>query len=203
MRRLIEILIIGTVALVIGGMLYYRATNQTLEHDADFVAGEVRRFELEIKVRAATTSAELTERAWPMTIDPAWFESPPQNTLVSRDRPWVEVAPPEHAELFDPVYRIALDPTLASFWYNPYQGVIRARVPIAINDEQALRLYNRINGTRLTELYATPPLAPEKDPDAEKNSAEQTDDPDSIFFRTHTENERGKPGSRVSGAGGG
>lgn len=203
MRRLIEIVIAGTVAVVIGGMLYYRANHQTLEQDAAFVADEVRRFELEIKVRAATTSTQLTGREWPMTIDPAWFDRPPQNTLVSRDRPWVEVAPPEHAELFDPVYRIALDPTLASFWYNPYQGVIRARVPIAINDEQALRLYNRINGTWLTELYATPPQVHKKDPDTENNSSEQTDDPDGTFFRTHTENESDEPASRVSGAGDG
>ena len=95
MRRVVELVIVLTVVGVIGWMVHYRMNAQNLGKEAAFVRMEVRRFELEIKVRAATEDAELTGRDWPMTIDPAWFDAPPQNTLVSRDRPWVDVAPPE------------------------------------------------------------------------------------------------------------
>ena len=174
---------------------------QNLDEDAVFVRQEVRRFELEIKLRAATENAELTGRDWPMTIDPAWFKSPPQNTLVSRDRPWVDVAPPEHADLSNPVMRLAMDHTYASFWYNPYQGIIRARVPMAINDEQALGLYNLVNATSLTNLYAAPPAIIEPDPAPEDEELNDPNSIDRLFFQTHTENESGEATRKVSGAG--
>ncbi len=205
MRRVVDIVIVLSVAGVIGWMVHYRMNAQNLDEDAVFVRQEVRRFELEIKLRAATENAELTGRDWPMTIDPAWFESPPQNTLVSRDRPWVDVAPPEHADLSNPVMRLAMDHTYASFWYNPYQGIIRARVPMAINDEQALRLYNEVNGTSLIKLYVAPPVVAEAEPVSAPDEDEPNDPNsiDQIFFRTHTENESGKTVKRLSGAGDG
>jgi len=168
MRRIVEVIVVLGIVGLFAWMLSFRSQHQKLDHEARFVTEEVRRFELEIKLRAATadgTGTELTGRKWPSTIDPNWFEEPPRNTLLSPDRPWVEVAPPEHAELTDPVMRIALGTDLASFWYNPYQGVIRARVPVTINDRQALTLYNHVNRTSLTSLYAAPPsTAPSSEP---------------------------------------
>ena len=204
MRRVVELVIVVTVVVVISWMVHYRMNAQNLDKDAAFVRMEVRRFELEIKVRAATEDAELTGRDWPMTIDPAWFDSPPQNTLVSRDRPWVDVAPPEHADLSNPVMRLAMNRTYASFWYNPYQGIIRARVPMAINDEQALRLYNQVNATSLTNLYAAPPVIdPEPAPVAEDDEPDNPNSVDQLFFRTHTENKSGQATPKLSGAGDG
>lgn len=202
MRRVVEIVIVVSVAVVIGWMVHYRMNAQNLEKEASIVRMEVRRFELEIKVRAATEDATLTGRDWPMTIDPAWFESPPLNTLVSRDRPWVDVAPPEHADLSNPVMRLAMNHTHASFWYNPYQGIIRARVPMATNDEQALRLYNQVNGTSLTNLYSAPPAVVKTEPASGPQETEPTDPNsiDQLFFRTHTENEPDEAAKRLSGA---
>ena len=160
MRRIVEVIVVLGIVGLFAWMLSFRSQHQKLDNEARFVTEEVRRFELEIKLRAATadgTDTELTGRKWPSTIDPNWFEEPPRNTLLSPDRPWVEVAPPEHSELTNPVMRIALSTDLASFWYNPYQGVIRARVPVTINDRQALALYNQVNRTSLTSLYAAPP----------------------------------------------
>jgi hypothetical protein len=200
MRRVVDMVIVLSAIGVIGWMLYYKLNAPDLDADAVFVRGEVRRFELEVKVRAATEDGEQTGREWPMTIDPDWFDSPPQNTLLSHDRPWVEVAPPEHADLRDPVVRLAMDRTFASFWYNPYQGIIRARVPLAVNDEQALRLYNRVNATALTTLFVAPPAVAQTEPETEKS---ETDDKDATDIQTHTENEGEPKGVAVSGVPGG
>jgi hypothetical protein len=122
------------------------------------VATDVSRFRQVLAYRAAANQTEVNTRGWPVTIDPAWFGSdPPRNTLVTPERPWVEVATPGEASLQDPVVRMTLTPTTAAFWYNPYQGVVRARVPVSLSDRKSLELYNTINGTRLTEIYGVPP----------------------------------------------
>ena len=124
----------------------------------DAVAADVARFRQVLAYRAASNQTEVNTRGWPVTIDPVWFGSdPPRNALVTPERPWVEVATPSEAPLQDPVVRMTLTPTTAAFWYNPYQGVVRARVPVALSDRKSLELYNTINGTRLTEIYGVPP----------------------------------------------
>jgi hypothetical protein len=42
---------------------------------------------------------------------------------------------------------------MAAFWYNPYQGILRARVPVMISDEESLSVYNRINSSSLTSIF--------------------------------------------------
>src|SRR5262249_12261162 len=74
----------------------------------------------------------------------------------------VEVATPAEASLQDPAVRLTLDAHVASFWYNPYQGIVRARVPVLISDEKALDLYNTINGTHLATIYGVAPDEPAK-----------------------------------------
>lgn len=118
------------------------------------VAADVARFKQTLSYQAALKQAELNSRGWPVTIDAEWFGSdPPRNRLVSPDRPWVEIATPGQAEMMDPPVRITIDNSVASFWYNPYQGVVRARVPLVLSDQRALELYNTINGTRLDTIY--------------------------------------------------
>jgi hypothetical protein len=48
----------------------------------------------------------------------------------------------------------------AAFWYNPYKGILRARVPYDISDERALDLYNRVNGTSVSSIYGVEALLP-------------------------------------------
>jgi hypothetical protein len=55
--------------------------------------------------------------------------------------------------MLHPPVRLTLDDRMASFWYNPYQGVVRARVPVQVNDDAALELYNRINGCSLLSIF--------------------------------------------------
>ncbi|MFN0131875.1 MAG: hypothetical protein ACKVW3_04990 [Phycisphaerales bacterium] len=120
------------------------------------VSTSVRKFEQVLSLHAASNEGPTNQRGWPVTVDPTWFETdPPRNGLVTPDRPWVEIATEDEADLRDPPIRMTIDPRHASFWYNPYQGVVRARVPVMINDKQALALYNRVNRTNLDSIYAT------------------------------------------------
>jgi hypothetical protein len=48
---------------------------------------------------------------------------------------------------------MAFDRSIAAFWYNPANGVVRARVPVTISDQRATELYNRINGVFLTSIF--------------------------------------------------
>lgn len=155
LRRTVDLVTVAAALGLVGGLGYYQFERSRVHTHEVQVADDLRRFEQMVQLRAATKDVELNGRGWPLTIDPEWFgDAPPRNLLLSPDRPWVEVAQPEEAELRDPVDRVALDDTLASFWYNPYQGVVRARVPLRINDEQTLALYNRVNATALDSIYS-------------------------------------------------
>jgi hypothetical protein len=169
MRQLVNIVAALTALLLAGGLIALKTRQYQGELEMERVGAEVRRFQQHIGLRSATKDVELNSRGFPTTIDPAWFEGdPPRNGLLSGDRPWVEVAPTDDAELTDPRIRIAVTPSLASFWYNPYQGVVRARVPCAINDRKALELYNRVNGTDLDSIFGhAAPVAAAAKPSAD------------------------------------
>jgi hypothetical protein len=154
MRRAVDVVAaVAAIAVACGlGAFYY------LQHQDDLqikeVAGGLRRFEQVLVFKGASKESEVSERGWPLTVDPHWFGAgPPQNLLVTPDRPWLEVATPEQATMSDPPLRVAIGTQVSAFWYNPYKGIVRARVPIAISDRRALELYNRVNGTNLDNLY--------------------------------------------------
>ncbi len=122
----------------------------------------LRRFEQSLSMRAAAHDTPVTPRGFPTTIDPSWFGGdPPKNTLVTPERPWVEIAPPTEAHLTNPNVRIAATWSTAAFWYNPYNGVLRARVPYDISDERARDLYNLINNTNVSSIYGVEAVLPE------------------------------------------
>lgn len=166
-RRIVDILIVLGALGLVGGVAAWQIDQQQQRQALKAVADTVRDFDRMIRLRAATKDVELNARGWPVTIDPKWFDgNPPRNPLVTPDRPWVDIAPPEDARLTNPAVRIAVSRELASFWYNPYQGIIRARVPVSISDQRALELYNTINGTDLDVIFPrgdelnTPPEPP-------------------------------------------
>lgn len=162
MRRIVDIAALLVLAAVIAGVVWLRSERNREASLSAEVAAEVRRFEQEIQRRAATGTADVNARGWPVTVDPAWFgERPPRNGLVSPDRPWVEIARPEQSHLLHPEVRLAVDRSLAAFWYNPYQGLVRSRVPAALSDERALELYNRINRCALASIFQAEAEAPD------------------------------------------
>ncbi|GAB4553247.1 MAG: hypothetical protein Tsb0013_15670 [Phycisphaerales bacterium] len=132
-----------------------RADQQQMEQRT---IGAIRAIQSEIKVIAGTEGAELNGRGWPVTIDPAWFEGQtPANAMLKGARPWLEVAAPDQADLMHPVVRQAVDRSTPAFWYNPGNGVVRARVPVMISDKAAIEAYNRINGSTITSLVDVSP----------------------------------------------
>lgn len=144
------ILIIGLVF----GLVYVARQRQQAALHIEQTSDAVDRIELTLKVQAATGATDVNARGWPLTVDPAWFnELLPRNMLLAGERPWMEIALPEQAGLRHPPVRQAIDESVAEFWYNPALGIVRARVPLTVSDEQALTLYNRINGAQLASIF--------------------------------------------------
>jgi hypothetical protein len=110
--------------------------------------------EQQVKYRAAVGDTVVNGRGWPITIDPAWWNGePPINALATPGGPWLEVADKNDYELEHPRVRVILTREHAAFWYNPGNGLIRARVPQMVSDRKALETYNTINHTRVDELF--------------------------------------------------
>ncbi len=168
MRALVDFITLVMLLGLLGGVAWHQRA-KSLERDT--IAGvreDVLRIERELRRRAATGEIEVNGRGWPTTIDPDWFiDDPPVNRLLPADRPWLEIAPPEHADLTHPLARQSYDRAVAAFWYNPALGVVRARVPVTLSDQRATDLYNRINGVRLSSIFeglpAPSPARPERD----------------------------------------
>lgn len=154
MRRLLDILVATMVAALLAGGLWVLHTWREEQRTIDEVRENVRRIEQQVRVQASLGRVEINGRGWPTTIDPSWFTSdPPRNSLLTPNRPWMEIAPPEHTDLEHPMARVALDRSMAAFWYNPGRGIVRARVPVTISDRTATKLYNTVNGTSLGSIF--------------------------------------------------
>lgn len=154
MRLLVDLVVLATLlAVIAGAVLHNRAVDRERAAVQD-VKEDLRRIERALRVKSATGATEVNGRGWPIDIDPEWFEEdPPQNRLLTPDRPWLEIAPPEFADLLHPPIRMAFDRSIAAFWYNPANGIVRARVPVTISDQRATELYNRINSVALSSIF--------------------------------------------------
>jgi hypothetical protein len=105
-------------------------------------------------LQTAMEKIEMSQRGYPLHIDAAWFAGNlPVNPLLGPSHPWLEIASEDQRDSRHPTNLIAFRRDVAQFWYSPYTGEVRARVPAEVSDATALRLYNRINGTALTDLY--------------------------------------------------
>lgn len=156
MRLLIDTLVALMLAGVLAGVVYMQ--NQETSHEdeiAETVEG-LRQLHKQILLQAALERVPLNSAGYPETVEVEWFDlSIPRNTLVDENRPWLEVAGIEQRDLVNPPNLTAGDPNTASFWYNPYQGIVRARVPADTSDKTAVALYNRVNATTLASLFAS------------------------------------------------
>jgi hypothetical protein len=153
MRLLIDSMIVVMVLSIIGGTVAYRQESTRQDLDLDTVCDGLDRFQTKLQFHSALWQAqEQAVGEYPPQVMPGWFDDrPPQNTLISTDRPWVDIAPLEDYN-DQPPDPLATGPGQASFWYNPALGVVRARVPVQNTDRQTLELYNMVNGTSLSVL---------------------------------------------------
>jgi hypothetical protein len=153
-RWLANIATLILIAALVGVLVMVARRRQEEQRNIDDTVAAIHRIEQTIKVHAAAGVTTLNARGWPMTIEPAWFEQPvPRNFLLAGERPWIEIATAAEADLRHPRVRLAVDSSVAEFWYNPAQGVVRARVPVEVSDADATAMYNKVNGSGLGSIF--------------------------------------------------
>jgi len=155
MRLIIDALVALMLAGILVGVVMYN--RQREEHAGQIKATReaIHQIEQHLKVQIAMEKVELTDAGWPRTIDPQWFPlQQPRNLLLSDGRPWVEVIGPQDRHLQHPRSITGDDRSLAAFWYNPYQGIIRARIPAGLTDVETVSLYNQVNSTAISSIVS-------------------------------------------------
>jgi hypothetical protein len=158
MRLLIDSLVAVMLAALLAAIILSHRSDQERYRDVEVATLDLHRLQREIYLQAALGAVPLSERGFPVTVDPEWFESGlPRNPLLGPDHPWLEVAGAAQQHLTHPPQRMAADRSTAKFWYNPYQGVVRARISSELSEAEALTLYNQVNGCRLPHLFAEEP----------------------------------------------
>ena len=139
---LVALMLVGLVA----GVVIHYQQKRDLERRVLSTRTDVERFQSQIMLQAAMEKVALTQRGYPETVQLDWFAGDlPRNYLLGEKYPWVEIAGSSRRDRLHPVNRLATTKEVAQFWYNPYTGVVRARVPDSVSDATALRLYNRVN----------------------------------------------------------
>ena len=155
MRLIIDSLVALMLAGIVGGMVWHFRNERDLEQRIELTRAEARRFQSQVDLQQALENVRMSPRGYPAVIEVEWFtEDRPRNALLGEGYPWVEISGQEGHDLMHPPNRIATGSGVAQFWYNPNTGVVRARVPADVSDATALKLYNHINGTSLTDIFA-------------------------------------------------
>ena len=159
MRLAIDSLVALMIAGVIAGVVFYSRQNDQQEVDVERVSIDVQRFQQQITLQSAIGVVELSDQGYPAVIDPEWFKQDdgglPKNPLLDDQNPWLEIAGPSQSDLNHPIKRTVSDRRTAKFWYNPYTGLVRARVPGGISDSESILMYNEINGSNLGGLFTS------------------------------------------------
>lgn len=160
MRLLINTLILLMLLALLAGVMQVQRSNQQHEQLLIAVQGDVARFQRQVALQAALQHVPLTDGGFPDTIDPAWFEEGgmPENALLDVHHPWLEIVNEQHRHLQHPPDRVATSQSQARFWYNPWTGIVRARVPSMPSDATALETYNFVNNADLRSLHEELPM---------------------------------------------
>ncbi len=161
MRTLLNILVALTFVAIGVVVVMSRQADTIQKNQIKTTKAEVLRFQRQITLQATVADVELTAEGFPVTIDPKWFQDHlPHNPLLEIGRPWVEIAGWEERSLLHPIDLAVRDAAGTQFWYSPYKGIVRARVPADISDERALKIYNHVNGSGLMHIFSR--IAPER-----------------------------------------
>jgi hypothetical protein len=155
MRLIIDSLVALMLAGILAGVVMHNRQREERAGQINSTRDALHQIEQHLKVQIALEKVELTDAGWPRTIDPEWFPlQQPRNLLLSEGRTWVEVVGPQDRHMRHPRTITGDDRALAAFWYNPYQGIVRARIPAGITDVETVSLYNQVNGTTLSSIVS-------------------------------------------------
>lgn len=157
MRTLLNILVVVMLAGILVGVVMIRSNKGIKQDQIRTARDEVRRFQRQITFQATIAEVELTAEGYPVTADPNSFhDNLPQNLLIEAGHPWVEIAGRNERSFLHPLDIVVHDAVAAQFWYNPYKGIVRARVPADISDAIALEVYNQVNDSSLGGVFSRP-----------------------------------------------
>lgn len=117
------------------------------------VQASLERIRQRILLEAAIQRTSQRARGHPDWIEAEWFERPlPMNPWFDGRHPWIEIASEADQGREHPRCIVALEPDDGTFWYDPLSGVVRARVPKGLMDDQAIALYNAANGVEVDSI---------------------------------------------------
>jgi len=156
MRRVVDLICVLVVAsIAVAAVMMNKRGDQFAERVEETRAALVT-IQSELVIRSQSGQASLNPRGWSETIVPAWFGGElPANTVLSEDRPWMEIASVEQASWEHPRPLFDVSGSDAAFWYNPALGIVRARVPMQPTDKATIDSYNTINNVDLQSLSAS------------------------------------------------
>jgi hypothetical protein len=155
MRIFIDAVVGLMLVALLAGAVWYKRTDQADRQLRETTRAEVRRFQQQIALQSTLAKVAHTDRGYPESVNPEWFQGVlPANPLLDTMHPWLELADATQKTLLHPPDRVAHDEKSAKFWYNPYLGVVRARVPVQVSDTATLELYNYVNDCNLPDLFA-------------------------------------------------
>lgn len=147
MRRLLDLIALGVVIVLLLGAVLHLNHQRRRDHAVESARLAVERIQAEINLLQAVGRAAVRHDA-SRGVDPTWFDGElPLNPLLAEQSRWMDVASPAEAMRRHPrIWQVEEGGEEAMFWYNPMQGVVRARVPAQRSREQARELYTQVNG---------------------------------------------------------
>jgi hypothetical protein len=147
MRRLLDLITLGCLIVVLLAMVLHHRRESLLQQGVEAARTSVERIQAEIDLMRAIGGADAES---PAALDPRRFaEGLPGNPLLDGERPWIDFAKPGEVTLRHPRVWQVEQGSEAMFWFNPVQGVVRARVPRQASEDRARRLYAEVNGAWL------------------------------------------------------
>ena len=160
MRRAINALVVvAAVALAWSAVAVQRARSEDLSRETATRRALHRLTEAALMHGAVEQGQRRSAPRYPDRPLRSWFDEGdlPRNGLAEPGVAWVDIATREDAAMHPPDPVLLRDDTEhtftnAAFWYHPGRGMFRARVPRQASDAATLRLYNRVNQTKLDRL---------------------------------------------------
>ncbi len=154
MRLLINSMTLVMALVILVATVGYHRAKILQEQNMLTVQRGLDQFDEHLMFHGALWQSEQKEAVgdYPPQVMPAWFkDGQPSNPLLVGDRPWINIAPADDYSKHPPDPLVD-DLRQAAFWYNPNNGIVRARVPRQVSDRLTLALYNDANFTGLTTL---------------------------------------------------
>jgi hypothetical protein len=153
MRRMVDLICVLVIAAIAVAAVMMSKRGDKFAERVEETRAALVTIQGELVIRSQSGQASLNPRGWSETIVPAWFGGElPANTVLSPDRPWMEIASVEHASWEHPRPMFDVSGNDAAFWYNPALGIVRARVPMQPTDRATIDSYNAINNVSLHSL---------------------------------------------------